>query len=423
MHLPLQRTFGLLIWLTILAAAALGPLRETIQLASDASVIHPWMTNASDVQTEDPDQILVPHTPVFVKQKNEWKQSGLVLESSDPEGTKSLIRWYGDEAIASEYDFVAYRSSGQLSEVVSTLLPEEKRKQITNRLNNTFQLYGQEFVDDLIPLIQQTLNQAVPQIEKGFRESIARNEREIDEMLNRWNTQYFEPELIPLAKEELLPIVRLHAQPVAESIGRELWDRASLWRFGWRAAYDKVPLPKRNLVQQEWDRFVEDDALPVFESHTDEMVTAIQRTLSDITTSQTIRDQVGDGITRLAKDKETRNLIQKLIRESIIENEALRVALSDVWSSDRAEEWFEKNSRRLEPVIRQIGEDLFGSETEGINPDFARVLRNQILGKDRNWVIALPRETESLPRVRRSKESMPYPVIYTTSDRRLGGKS
>ena len=101
----------------------------------------------------------------------------------------------------------------------------------------------------------------------------------------------------------------------------------------------------------------------------------------------------------------------------------LRVALSDVWSSDRAEEWFEKNSRRLEPVIRQIGEDLFGSETEGINPDFARVLRNQILGKDRNWVIALPRETESLPRVRRSKESMPYPVIYTTADRRLGGKS
>ena len=423
MHLPLQRIFGLLIWLTILAAAALGPLRETIQLASDASVIHPWMTNASDVQTEDPDQILVPHTPVFVKQKNEWKQSGLVLEPSDPEGTKSLIRWYGDEAIAREYDFVAYRSSGQLSEVVSTLLPEEKRKQITNRLNNTFQLYGQEFVDDLIPLIQQTLNQAVPQIEKGFRESIARNEREIDEILNRWNTQYFEPELIPLAKEELLPIVRLHAQPVAESIGRELWDRASLWRFGWRAAYDKVPLPKRNLVQQEWDRFVEDDALPVFESHTEEMVTAIQRTLSDITTSQTIRDQVGDGITRLAKDKETRNLIQKLIRESIIENEALRVALSDVWSSDRAEEWFEKNSRRLEPVIRQIGEDLFGSETEGINPDFARVLRNQILGKDRNWVIALPRETESLPRVRRSKVSMPYPVIYTTADRRLGGKS
>ena len=88
MHLPLQRIFGLLIWLTILAAAALGPLRETIQLASDASVVHPWMTNSSDVQTEDPGRILVPHTPVFVKQKNEWQQSGLVLEPSDPEGTK-----------------------------------------------------------------------------------------------------------------------------------------------------------------------------------------------------------------------------------------------------------------------------------------------------------------------------------------------
>ena len=36
--------------------------------------------------------------------------------------------------------------------------------------------------------------------------------------------------LVPLAREEILPIIREHGEPTAQEIGRELWDRASLWR-------------------------------------------------------------------------------------------------------------------------------------------------------------------------------------------------
>jgi hypothetical protein len=83
----------------------------------------------------------------------------------------------------------------------------------------------------------------------------------------------------------------------------------------------------------------------------------------------------------------------------------------------------------LEPVIRQIGDDLFGNETQGINPDFARVLRNQILGKDRRWIVATVADHVAVPGgerrepipIRASADSTPYPVIYLADRRQLSG--
>ena len=417
-----QRLLGVGVWAVCVLILLSGPLQKGFQLFAAASSIHPLFTRDTHQRIDDPLGISKPDMPVFIADGEKWLQAGMITRASDDQSNQCTLCWYNREEGDESYDLIVYRSTGQLSEVLSTLLPPEKRKIIRDRLGITFQRYGNDFINDLIPLVQQTLSRAVPEIENGLRAAISRHQPEIDELLNRWNEQYVEPELIPIAREELLPVVRLHAQPVAESIGRELWDRASLWRFGWRAAYDKVPLPKRNLVQQEWERFVEDDAVPVFESHTDEMVLAIQRTLGDITANQVIRKQLASGITKISNDRPTRDLIQTLIRESVLENESLRLALEEVWQSDLAQQMMSQNGDRLEPVVRQIGEDLIGSETSGINPDFARVLRNQILGKDRTWMVAVPSLNPGQPQVRRADHWMAYPLVYTTASKQEGAR-
>ncbi len=66
---------------------------------------------------------------------------------------------------------------------------------------------------------------------------------------------------------------------------------------------------------------------------------------------------------------------------------------------------------RIEPVVRKIGDDLFGSEDLGIDPNFARVLRSQILRKDRRWIVAR-RTGVSSERIELAKGTMPYPIIY-----------
>ena len=72
-----------------------------------------------------------------------------------------------------------------------------------------------------------------------------------------------------------MPIVQKHGQPPAEEIGQEIWNRASLWRFGWRAVYDKTPFTDKDLVEKEWKRFVKQEAVPVIESKMDSIVSAI----------------------------------------------------------------------------------------------------------------------------------------------------
>lgn len=420
-----QRLIGLIVWVACLIALMTGPIQQGWNLTKSAASIHPLLKTDLTLTIQDPASLARVNAPVFMETETGWKQQGIVIEATQaetPNEQTCSIRLYGPKTTRSEHDFIVYQNSGQLSEVIATMLPPHKRQQIANRISQLFEQHGQAFVQDMIPIVQQTLSGAVPEIERGLRESISRHRDEIDELLERWNEQYIEPELIPLAKQELLPIVQTHAQPIAESIGRELWDRASLWRFGWRAAYDKVPLPKKNLVQQEWDRFVQDDAIPVLENHTDEMISAIQKTLAEITSSQIIREEIANGLTQLANDKETRTLIQNLIRESIMENEPLRQNIQRVWTSKLAQEIIAKNNERLEPVVRQIGEDLFGSEKDGINPDFARVLRNQILGKDRLWIVAIPRTDESQPQIRPARQWMPYPLIHTTESSQSGGK-
>ncbi|MFN9718506.1 MAG: hypothetical protein ACK58L_07425, partial [Planctomycetota bacterium] len=70
---------------------------------------------------------------------------------------------------------------------------------------------------------------------------------------------------------------------------------------------------------------------------------------------------------------------------------------------------------------------LIGVKSEGITPEFSRVLRNQILMKDRRWLIVIPasesaaetqdppaNEFRSLPQIKivPATSSMPFPLAF-----------
>jgi hypothetical protein len=362
-----------------------------------------------------------------------WIQVGHISEVSADQPDHLVMLWYANRIPASEAvragQFSAYQVTGRLSEVVATMLPAAKREKIRERLEQAFRAHGDEMMSSLVPIVQQSLQRSLPVIEEEFRKSTARHRGEIDELVERWNDKLIDQRLVPLARREVIPIVRRHGQPIAEEIGRELWDRAPLWRFGWRAAYDRSPLPERNLVQEEWERFVDQEAIPVFEQHMDEIVEAIQQTIADIAANRAVTNELGEVAKSLLGDPQAVRILRDVLKESIVDNAQLRTVWRDVWSSDQARRALDVAGDRLEPVIRQIGDDLFGNEAQGINPDFARVLRNQILGKDRRWIVAtlsnhrqesVAEQSEPVP-IRASNESMPFPVVYLADRRHLSG--
>lgn len=354
-----------------------------------------------------------------------YRQVGYVVEVNED---IALVQWYDPSLSPNECSWVQHQTSQALSDVVETLLPPKKRKQIAGQITEAIAQHGQQVSDVMIPLIQQTVEESMPIIEDEFKKSMERHSGELRVFSERWKDEWLKERFVPLARSEILPIVRQHAEPAAEKIGREIWDRASLWRFGWRAVYDTTPLPKRNLVRTEWNRFVEEEAVPVIERNLDMMVVAIENTAKEIADNDKVRQEFGTLIEGVATDPESRRLVSVLLKESLIENQRLHQAWRDVWESPEAKASLRQVTERIEPVVRSIGDQIFGSREHGIEPNFARVLRSQILRKDRRWLIASKFSEEQIEAqaksdasapilVTRARKSMIYPVIYIVQDR------
>ena len=408
--------WGLLFWLV--AAAATGFAFRTGPLANPQSpsllqyLTRPTVTTLG----EDPTGTLVAGDPVFARRGDDtWQQIGSVSRRLDEPGDQIAIGWFGHKAAAGSYQLTMYQNDGSLASILATLLPPEKIKQIQQHIAAAMRRHGEELTAQFVPLVEQSLTRSLPLIEQEVRRSMARHQDEVDALSARWHHQIVQERMIPLARRELLPIVRRHAGPIATDIGRQLWDRASIWSFGWRLAYDRLPLTEQNLTQQEWDRFVQVEAIPVIEDHVDEMIDAVQEIISAAVDNQVVRQELAQAARDLAADPETRRLAAVILKESLVGNEQLRQAWSEIWTGEQARRALDLAGVRLEPLAREIGDELFGTQQEGINPDFARVLRNQILGKDRRWLVATEHSglvEQPVVKIQPSTELMPYPVVH-----------
>lgn len=330
--------------------------------------------------------------PVFLQSADgSVVQAGYVLRvDRTKEPSRSVIRWYDPNTSAGDCEMVAQQNRGRLEDLVEMMFPPEKRQRIEALITAAMKDHGQQLAQRLVPIFERSMRDSLPAIETGFRDSVASHRGELDRLARRWNVELVEERLLPMAKNEIVPIVRRNGEPVAQVIGRELWDRASLWSFTWRALYDKTPLPRKDLMKQEWERFVEQEAIPVFEAHATEIATAVQNTMLEVAQNKNIRAELVAAADAIASDPEARELVQTLLRESIMENVELRKVWADAWTSEEAKDAIAEAGRALEPTIRKIGDELMGTREKGIDPGFAKLLRNQVLQKDQRWVMATP---------------------------------
>jgi len=419
-----KRILGVSFWaLLLITGAGLGASLwrsggdDASQLRESATEIARFVTRQStETRRLDPLGRLRRGDPVFLAEAGGgFHQAGVVTgtlaSASQTDASRIEIDWY-DAAVAPDAcQMFQHHSSGRLSEVVQTLMPPEKRQRIQRRIAAAMAAHGEELAGQLAPLVEESLRESLPVIEAGFRESLARHRGELDDAAERFHRELVQQRLIPMAKQEILPIVKEHGQPPAEAIGREIWDRASLFRFGWRAIYDKSPLPRRDLLREEWKRFVDEDAVPILESHMDEIVLAIERSLRDIAANEAVREELASVAKDIAVDPQSRQLLQTILKETFVDNQRLRDVWKRVWTSAKAEQALAVTNARIEPIVRQIGDEIFGSEDDGIDPNFARVLRSQILRKDRRWIVAW-HTGASNGVVEPASQPMHYPVMY-----------
>jgi hypothetical protein len=331
------RSIGILFWAVVIIVSGrgmwkVGAIGNDSRDARSATSLVSYLSGPTrTLDLVDSSGALRVGDPVFFREVNgEWSQIGYVSRTSldNTAAHKVQLAWYAGNVESSQCDMVQFSSSGRLEEVVGMLLPEEKRQRIQERLAEAFRTHGESISTAVVPLVEQSLRESLPLIEAEMRSSVSRHRSEVDEVAARLNRDVFQDRLIPLAKEQILPIVKRHAGEPAEAIGRELWDRASLWRFGWRAVYDSTRIPNKSLVREEWQRFVDEEATEVVESHMDELTVAVQRILADVATDPNVRSELAEAAEVVVSDDQTRIVVRTILKESILDNELLHVSFN-----------------------------------------------------------------------------------------------
>lgn len=286
--------------------------------------------------------------------------------------------------------FEFHRTTGSLAEATALLLPPKKRREVETLFAIWAKDNGRRTVAAMIPIIERAIAGSVGVIERGVRESLQRHEPEVDAVASKFKSDVVNQQLIPLAQSRLMPIIRTHADEPARLIGRELWDRASVWGFAWRAVLDTSRLPREDLVAKEWSRFVDEEAIVVLEQNSELIAATISEIIIDTAADQQIRDGLGRAASTMVNDPATRRLVQTVLRESVAENRELRRVWSDALTSPEALAIFDRAGQELEPIVRRIGDTILGTADGGISEGLTRVLRNQVLGRDRRWIMMVP---------------------------------
>jgi hypothetical protein len=431
-----QRWLGAAFWLCLLVGVSAwmrhaGRLSEPTQAAtavhaSPAALMLDSLWTSSEVfVVDDPTGVVRMGDAVFAPQSDElsnWHEVGYVtgVRSIENAANRITVTMFDPQVWSPTSTFTIHRNSGRIEDVLQMLMPEPKREQLQQKLAAAFESHADAVAQEMLPLVMESLQATVPVIEKSLVEAIERHEDEMNALVSRYRDELLRKRLVPLVRQEVIPIVRRHGQEPAEAIGREVWHQASLWRFGWRAIYDKSPLPERELVAEEWRRFVDQEVVPIVEDHLDEIALAVENMLRDLAGNERLRDELSQVVSTVATDPQARDLFRMILRETIVDNQGLRQTWVDIWSSPAAKARLQRVGQRLEPILRELGDELMGTREGGIEPGFARVLRNQILNKDKSWITIVPADNEQINpkeqsspiRLTPAKEFAPYPVVY-----------
>ena len=220
---------------------------------------------------------------------------------------------------------------------METMLPPDKRLQIAEEILTAYEMHHVQILGALRPIVVDGFSDALEIVELDLAAALRRHREDLEELGSRYQGRVVEQEIVPLVRQEIWPIVRHHAEPLANDIGREMYERASLWRFGWRALYDKSFLPEKNLTQEEWNRFVQEEALPVLDDHSSDIVTVQRQILEDIAQQREGASAVRRNLTRIIDDPEFRSIVWQIFREVLVDNPRLHQRLEQRWKTAEAQ--------------------------------------------------------------------------------------
>lgn len=281
-----------------------------------------------------------------------------------------------------------HSTPGSMGWVVQTMLPPEKRREISESILAALREHQPEIVSNLQPLVLESLRQSGEVIRADLARVIEAKKEPLSRLAARYQIQILQQEIVPLVSQVIWPIIQEEAWPLVSEIGNEIWREASVWRLSWRYIYDSLPFPEQNLTQREFQRIVDENVTPLIVTRLPEIYQVQARIIQRVSSDTRVRETAARVMATVAQDGELQALALEILQEVITNNPHLAEVWRTTWDSAEARQRLDVLNEKLEPTIVGIGELLFGNPRTEITPEFSRVLRHKVLFKDDGWICA-----------------------------------
>ena len=405
----MQTGVGALIWLGLLAAGGFYIQRDLgqDQRGTVAQVARYFALPRQRIELDFPSpQLLYIGEPLFERIGDRFVRVGEVVATSrlgeppsaDDSTDFAIAEVYSSVRPLSVEDRCVYvPSSESMGWVVQSLMPPETRAEIGRLVTEAYRVHYRELSEQLAPLVRQTISQAAVIVWEDLNRIVAERAVQLQEIGERYQVELIDRRLVPLLATEIWPIVVEEASPLLTQIAEEIWQRTSLWSFGWRYLYDLSPLPQQDLTRNEFERLLRRDAAPVVQRHFADLLRVQHQIVSRIASNPEVRRVLVESLRQVADDPQVQALAIDAVRDVLLGNQRLSRAIADLWNSPAARQAVDLANRRLEYTITAIGETLFGNPHIAITPEFSRVLRYKVLRKDYHWFLVQRGGSDAAP--------------------------
>ena len=397
---------GVLIWIGLIAAVVIGVRHSnTVSPQPIKNLVNYVGAQRSSVDIVSPYHVVIGiGDPLFMKNDGVLEPVGMVTKlgldqsqlDAQRHSKKIRLAWVqratvtffsGSPPLGDGASVELNATDQSPAWIVKTMLSPSMREEVSQLILTAYNDHQEDLIQQFRPVIKKTIVDSAQLVRDRVIDELERRQEEVAAIGQRYQNDVIQKELLPVIQAEVWPIVEEEASPLVEEIGQEVWQEVSVWRFGWRFLYDKSPLPDKKLSQKEFDRFVKNKAVPIFESHFEDVIEIQKRMIARVLANKKVTQTVSTVAREFFSDQEVQTLFKDVFREAVVDNSDLKKSIEATWRSEEAQRAMKMANGRLESTITRIGQSLFGSPKGKITPEFARVLRNRVLHKDDRWLV------------------------------------
>lgn len=407
---------GLLIWVAAIAIGVIAMQRSFENSPSSVRQLATYVTyQRKSIQLDAQSSIaFTVGEPIFLANSDRVSPIGKVTSVGGDDSPPSITLFSSSPVITKDDYLKFHYAPDSIDWLVRTMFHPEKTAEIKQIIQDAYDTHRSDLIDTFQPVVRDILADAGQLMQDDIKTALKSRNQQITKIGDRLQNQIVKKELIPLFQKEIWPIIEKEAEPLVSEIGKEIWQEVSLFGFGWRYLYDKSPLPEKKLTEKKFRDFVDSKVKPILEKHSDDLVDLQRRIGSKIAANDAVRLKVNESLKQVMEDDQIQALLIDVFKEVTLDNDAVTAVVKKNLNSPKAQRAMRVANTKLDPAIRKIGIALFGHPSEGITPEFAKVLRRRILRKDRSWLslhIQSPQENQDRNR--------PFPdslKVYRSND-------